>query len=198
MTRETVKEVIEFNGDKFNHIVINRITSTVLDIRDCEDMIVIDEGDGDDFKDIILYVDGTKPYEVELHYESAIEVLDEKFETLEDAIQECKYAILDKDNKYFAGGVAVVRRVGDEQTLFDIDIPESYHGEPQRMTFMTCAEAEDEAENMLGEGWSTEYGRADCSTMPCPRELESWSGEIEAINVYNSWGEHVAIIGYWE
>lgn len=43
-----------------------------------------------------------------------------------------------------------------------------------------------------------EDATADCDTMPCPRELGSWSGETSAISVY-SYDDDTAdmLIAYW-
>lgn len=195
-TVETVKDSIDFYGENIE--VRDSKTNEVLDIKECEDMIVVGFEDDEDFEKTILFVDGSKPYEVQLHYDSAIKVLDEKFATLEDAIEECKSAICDNDNKYYAGGIAIVKQVSEESILFNIDIPEDYSGRAEKYSCMTCAEAEEMAENLTPEFGYTEQSEANCDNMPCPRELDSWSGTINAIRVYNAWNEEIAVIGYWE
>lgn len=194
-TFETVKDLVDFYGENIE--VRNLNTNEVLEIEDSENMIVVDFCDDDDFEKTILFVDGSKPYEVQLHYESAIKVLDEKFATLEDAIEECKSAICDSDNKYYAGGIAIVKQLGEEGILFNVDIPEKYTGRPERFSCMTYAEAEEMAKDLTPKLGYAEQSEADCDNMPCPRDLDSWSGTINAIRVYNVWNEEVAVIGYW-
>ena len=44
-----------------------------------------------------------------------------------------------------------------------------------------------------------ERGAADCDKFPCPEELDDWSGQTNAIYVYDvSTGEEVFACAYWE
>ena len=46
--------------------------------------------------------------------------------------------------------------------------------------------------------YSVEDKSADCSTFPCPRELDSWSGEVNALYIYNEDCEELFAVAYWE
>jgi len=51
-------------------------------------------------------------------------------------------------------------------------------------------------ERFLGD-YSIEESSATCSCFPCPRELDNWGGEVEAIYVYdNSNNEEVFAVAY--
>lgn len=39
---------------------------------------------------------------------------------------------------------------------------------------------------------------ADCAAFPCPRGLDSWSGETSALYIYNEENEEVYAVAYWE
>lgn len=43
-----------------------------------------------------------------------------------------------------------------------------------------------------------EDNSADCSAFPCPRELDSWSGEVNALYIYNEDGKELFAVAYWE
>lgn len=58
-------------------------------------------------------------------------------------------------------------------------------------------DAREVAECYLPEGGYIEESSNDCWNYPCPRELESWSGEINVFDVYDENGERVASIAYW-
>ena len=45
--------------------------------------------------------------------------------------------------------------------------------------------------------YSIEESSADSSAFPCPRELGSWSGEVNAIYVYRDYTEEVFAVAYW-
>lgn len=48
------------------------------------------------------------------------------------------------------------------------------------------------------QGGYIERAFANCDKLPCPKELDNWSGETEAYAAYNAQDEQIAIIGYWE
>ena len=59
-------------------------------------------------------------------------------------------------------------------------------------------DAHEVAMSYMEEGGYIEDSQADCESLPCPRELDSWSGVINAYRVYDASGEEIAVIGYWE
>lgn len=98
----------------------------------------------------------------------------------------------------YAGGEICTVNDRTKKVLFSKTIPERYTDRALRFTYMTYDEAKEKATELLGDGDYIEESEADCATMPSPRELDSWSGTISALRIYNIWGDEVAIIGYWE
>lgn len=39
---------------------------------------------------------------------------------------------------------------------------------------------------------------ADCNAFPCPRGLDTWSGETSAFYIYNEDCEELFAVAYWE
>lgn len=58
-------------------------------------------------------------------------------------------------------------------------------------------DAKEVAEAYLPDNGYIEESSNDCSKYPCPRELDSWSGETNVYNVYNENDELVASVAYW-
>lgn len=46
--------------------------------------------------------------------------------------------------------------------------------------------------------YSVEERSADCEAFPCPRGLDTWSGEISAIYICNEDCEELFAVAYWE
>lgn len=63
------------------------------------------------------------------------------------------------------------------------------------------AEVNQRVEWLKEDGVNTyiEERSADCSAFPCPNELGTWSGETNAIYLYNEeTNEEIFVCAYWE
>lgn len=58
-------------------------------------------------------------------------------------------------------------------------------------------DAREEAESYCPQNGYIESASGDCWTYPCPRELDSWSGETPVYNVFGEDGEWIASVAYW-
>ena len=80
-----------------------------------------------------------------------------------------------------------------------------------RTSVLTYNEAVEEVKNYfngLGLNWDgkskyvgdyvVEDNSADCCSFPCPRELDNWSGETNALYVYEDGVKEVFAVAYWE
>jgi hypothetical protein len=67
------------------------------------------------------------------------------------------------------------------------------------VTYEQCHEEVDNFLNTYSGDVYVERGSANCSAFPCPDILESWSGETNAIYVYDvSSREEIFACAYWE
>lgn len=67
------------------------------------------------------------------------------------------------------------------------------------LTYEECTQRVDEFLNDYRGDVYVEEGAADCSKFPCPRGLDDWSGETNAIYVYDvSTGEEIFSCAYWQ
>lgn len=68
-----------------------------------------------------------------------------------------------------------------------------------RESVLLQEEAQELIANYVGdsENYHVEERSTNCESFPCPTELESWSGETNAIFVYNLDMEEVYAVAYW-
>lgn len=67
------------------------------------------------------------------------------------------------------------------------------------LTYEQCTQQVDNFLNGFSGDVYVESGAADCAKFPCPSELDSWSGETNAVYVYDvSTGEEIFACAYWE
>lgn len=66
------------------------------------------------------------------------------------------------------------------------------------IAFYTKEEAIEYIKSMY-EDFILKFTSANCSMFRCPRELDSWSGEISAIEVYSIDDDYnrIDFVGYW-
>lgn len=67
-------------------------------------------------------------------------------------------------------------------------------------SFYSYTEALEYAQEQVKEinGGYLENGSVDCDKVDCPRELDSWSGEISAIFVCSEENGIEEVVAYWE
>lgn len=140
-------------------------------------------------------------YSVVFHTDTSCDTSGVEYDNLQEAIDYIDLYITDKTVSYFydyAGGVVVVYDEETSENVYVRDIPEAHTGRAERYAYYYDADARAHAEYLMPKGGYIEDDQADADTLPCPRELESWDGEIGAYRVYDAWGNEVAIVGYWD
>lgn len=66
-----------------------------------------------------------------------------------------------------------------------------------RESYMSEYDAKNRVYEMLDDELWFEEGSMSCDSMPCPSELDNWSGEVGEFYVYKD-NELFAKIAYWE
>lgn len=157
----------------------------------------------EDDKVLVIWLDydAENRFQVIFHTDTYCEHADEGFPTAQDAIDFINMNLTDKCTSHFydyAGGCVQAYDTKKGEEVFFKEIPEAHTGKPERCAFYHKHDALSHAEYLLPKGGRIEESSADCWTLPCPRELDSWSGEIGAYRVYDAWNNEAAIVGYWD